>query len=125
MPRWTSFELAAFEARRQAAATRGNGRRSNPTTLQSEAALHDAVAAECARRGWLVFHGSAAHRTHRTLGEPDLTILCDEGRLLLVELKTGTGKLSVDQQGVIAWAAKLGHAIHVVRSLEGFSELIT
>jgi hypothetical protein len=89
-----------------------------------EAELHEAVYAECRRRGWIAFHGSMAARTHRTLGEPDFVILADSGRVLLIECKTKTGKLSPEQAAMIAHAAKLGHRIHVVRSVKEFLEVV-
>jgi hypothetical protein len=58
--------------------------------------------------------------THRTLGEPDFVVLADRGRLLLIECKASAGKLTPEQAGMAAWAAKLGHTIHVARSLSDF-----
>jgi hypothetical protein len=88
--------------------------------VEREKLLHQQIADECARRGWIVLHGSMAHRTHRTLGEPDFLILCHCGRLLLVEAKTRQGKLRPEQAGFHHWAAKLGHTVHVCRSLADF-----
>jgi hypothetical protein len=65
-----------------------------------------------------------AHRTKRTEGEPDFIILAEGGRVLLVECKTATGKLSPEQQAVAAWAAKLGHSIKIVRSMDEFRECL-
>ncbi|HYG22741.1 MAG TPA: VRR-NUC domain-containing protein [Verrucomicrobiae bacterium] len=88
--------------------------------IKREAELHEQIFCECRRRGWVVFHGAMSERTHRTAGEPDFIILCDSGRVLLIECKTATGKLSPDQLAIKAWAAKLGHTVHVVRSIEEF-----
>jgi hypothetical protein len=93
--------------------------------VKREADLHAQIFDECRRRGWIAFHGSMAERTHRTAGEPDFQILCDGGKLLLIECKTRTGKLSIEQQAIIAHAAKLGHTIHVVRSFSEFLDLTT
>lgn len=84
--------------------------------VEQESQLHQEILADCKARGWLAFHGSMAHRTARTIGEPDFIVCADNGQVIFVECKTKTGKLSVEQQGVIAWAAKLGHTVHVVRS---------
>lgn len=89
-----------------------------------ERKLHDDIAAECKRRGWLAFHGSMAHRTKRTVGEPDFVILANGGRLYLVEAKTRTGKLRTEQLAVAAWCRKLGHTFHIVRSIEEFKDII-
>lgn len=86
--------------------------------------LHDAIIQECKNRGWICFHGSMAHRAHRTLGEPDFQILGNSGKFWLIEAKTQAGKLSVEQQGMVKWCEILGHKMHVVRSFEEFIETI-
>ena len=94
----------------------GNGR--------TERDLHEEIFDECRRRGWIALHGSMAERTCRTLGEPDFIILADGGRVLFVECKTRTGKLSPAQAALKFHAEKLGHTIYVVRSLEEFQKLL-
>jgi hypothetical protein len=89
-----------------------------------EADLHETIMDECRTMGWIVLHGSMAGRTGRTLGEPDFVILAREGRVLLIECKTRTGKLSPAQQALKFHAETLGHTVHVVRSLREFHELL-
>ena len=89
-----------------------------------EADLHEAVFDECRRRSWIALHGSMAERTCRTLGEPDFVILAEGGRVLLVECKSRTGKLSPAQAALKHHAWKLGHPVQVVRSMEEFIELL-
>ena len=89
-----------------------------------EAELHEEIFDECRRRGWIALHGSMAERTCRTLGEPDFVILAGAGRVLFVECKTRTGKLSPAQAALKHHAEKLGHTIHVVRSLDDFLNLL-
>ena len=89
-----------------------------------EASLHEEIFDECRARGWIALHGSMAERTCRTLGEPDFTILAEAGRVLFVECKTRTGKLSPAQAALKFHAEKLGHTIHVVRSLEEFRQIL-
>ncbi len=96
----------------------------NSPSVNRESDLHADIFNECRRRGWIAFHGSMSERTHRNAGEPDFIILTDDKRALLVECKTKTGKLSIAQQGMVAHAAKLGHTIHVVRSMEDFLKLL-
>lgn len=118
---------------------------------REESKLHAEILAECKRRGWLVFHGSMAHRSRRTVGEPDFVILhgvqatccacggqvigmgCSEcnapdvdycPRVTFIEVKTRTGKLSAAQAAVHAHAEKLGHRIRIVRSFEQFLEVV-
>lgn len=86
-----------------------------------EASLHEEIFDECRRRGWIALHGSMAERTCRTLGEPDFVILAEGGRVLFVECKSRSGKLSPAQAALKFHAEKLGHAVHVVRSMEEFS----
>lgn len=89
-----------------------------------ESDLHEAIFDECRRRRWIILHGSMAERTHRTLGEPDFVILADGGRVLFVECKSRSGKLSQAQAALKFHAEKLGHAVHVVRSMEDFLKLL-
>ena len=92
--------------------------------VQRESDLHEAVFDECRRRGWIALHGSMAERTCRTLGEPDFVILAAGGRVLFVECKSRTGKLSPAQTALKHHAERLGHTVHVVRSLEEFLKLL-
>ena len=92
--------------------------------IRSERDLHEQVFDECRRRGWIALHGSMAERTCRTLGEPDFVILADGGRVLFVECKSRSGKLSPAQSALKFHAEKLGHTIHVVRSLGEFLKLL-
>lgn len=118
---WTLADVAAHNAR----VAQGNQGRPSYNLAEvdqqlREKELHGAILDECHRRGWICLHGSMAHRTRRTLGEPDMVILADGGALILVEAKTRAGKLTADQLAMQHWAKKLGHTIHVVRSLDGF-----
>jgi hypothetical protein len=90
---------------------------------QSEAQLQNAIAQHCANCGWIAFRGAMTHRTYRTIGEPDFTILLPDGKFLLVECKSKTGKLSIEQSGMALWATQLRHKIHVVRSFDEFTKL--
>ena len=98
----------------------GTGSRRQETGVSREADLHEAIFDECRRRGWIALHGSMAERTCRTLGEPDFVILAEGGRVLFVECKSRTGKLSPAQAALKHHAGKLGHTVQVVRSMEEF-----
>jgi hypothetical protein len=91
--------------------------------VSREASLHEEIYDECRRRGWIALHGSMAERTCRTLGEPDFVILADGGRVRFVECKSRTGKLSPAQAALKHHAERLGHTVHVVRSLEEFLQI--
>ena len=94
------------------------------TGVTSEASLHDQIFDHCRQRVWIALHGSMAERSHRTLGEPDFTILADRGRVLFVECKSRTGKLSPAQAALKLHAETLGHTIHLVRSYDEFLTLL-
>jgi hypothetical protein len=64
-----------------------------------------------------------ANRTYRTKGEPDFTILAHGAQVRFVECKRKNGKLTKEQQAFIVHAARNGHVVHVVRSLEEFAQL--
>ena len=64
-----------------------------------------------------------AERTCRTLGEPDFVILAAGGRVFFVECKSRNGKLSPAQAALKHHAEKLGHTVHVVRSMAEFLQL--
>lgn len=89
-----------------------------------ESDLHDEIIDECKRRNWIYFHGSMAHRTHRTLNEPDFIILADRGRTFYFEAKREGVKLPPGQLGLKMWAEKLGHPIHTIRSFEAFLRIV-
>ena len=128
--KWTEADVAAFNARYPKVRVGENricgidedgmlGRVNQP-----ESVLHDQVWTECRRRGWIALHGAMSEATHRTLGEPDFTILADSGRVFFIECKTAKGKLSGHQLALKAWAAKLGHTVHVVRSMAEFLQIV-
>lgn len=116
----TEYEAILARQRHQRAA---DGLAAAEAGCDNERDLHDRILAECRRRQWIVFHGSMGIATHRTPGEPDFIILAP-GRVLLIECKTRTGKLTPEQEGLIRWAARLGHHIHVIRSFDQFLQLI-
>lgn len=124
---WTPAQVASFNARNDRATERTIDAPQCPDG--DEYKLHEFIIAECKRRGWIVFHGSMAHQTFRTKGEPDFVILAGETdaawpRTFLIECKTKSTKLSSDQQAIHHWAKTLGHVIHVVRSEQEFLDVI-
>lgn len=98
---------------------------SNPNAVVHEADLHNDIIEECKRRQWIVFHGSMAHRAMRTPGEPDFVILAEYKKVYLIECKSKTGKLTTEQLGIAMWSERLGHKVHVVRSMAEFLTVIS
>ena len=122
MPRMTQADVDAYQMRQSV--------RKSPDVGAGEAfdgpedALHAKIEKELLNRRWLYFHGSMAHRTKRTAGEPDFQIFGSKGRFWLIECKSRTGKRSAAQLGVALLAEMNGHCVHVVRSYADFLKLI-
>lgn len=91
---------------------------------QKESELKAKCMDYCKQRGWLVFTGSTAHKAKRTPGEPDMTVLTDEGRVFWVELKVMGRKQEPDQLAVECHMNKLKHCYHLVRSLDEFRQAV-
>jgi hypothetical protein len=89
-----------------------------------EKEIHEFILDFCKGRRWIALHGSMAHKTHRTPGEPDFVILSEGGEVTLIECKSGKGKLSDEQRNMGYWAELLGHKIHVVRSIENAANVL-
>ena len=93
--------------------------------VDREKDLHADILEHCKLKRWVVFHGSMAHRAMRTpLGEPDFCIAMPAGRVIWIEAKTKSGKLSQDQVVVHHCLKGLGHAVVVVRSMAEFLEAV-
>jgi hypothetical protein len=99
-----------------------------PDSIERESDLQSAIVEDARERGWLVFWGSMAHKSRRTPGEPDLTILASikrettmsiryEPTVFFIECKRKNGKRSPAQMQIEAHARKLGHTIHLVKAL--------
>lgn len=117
----STAEVQAYMAK-QFALQRKDATTAGPP-VEDESLLHNQIICECKRRGWIYFHGSMAVATARTESEPDFQILAEGGRYFLIECKSKTGKLTSGQLGMKAWASKLSHTIHVIRSMEEFYEI--
>jgi hypothetical protein len=120
MANWSNIDLQNFYARRAQKLPELPPPKSN----HRERDLHEAILAACRLRGWICLHGAMIHRTFRPEGEWDFTILGDRARTFFIEAKSRDGKLTQEQAGLQRWAAKLGHTIHVVRSMKEFYQLI-
>lgn len=123
--------ISAFQYQEMLARTQSQRRRpvvggewSGVEDYDKEGDLHNDIIKYCKERGWLYFHGSMAHKTFRTRGEPDFHVWADGGRKFAFECKSRGGKLSTAQLGVIALAKQLGHTVHAIGSIEEFRELV-
>jgi len=120
MPRMTADQVAAHQAK--FAPKTDKPKPDGPTVPEKE--IHRLILLECHRRGFIALHGSMAHRTFRNVGEPDICVLMSGGRVLWVEAKTRSGRISEEQEAFARRAALLGHTVHVVRSFEEFLQLL-
>lgn len=120
MPRLTEQQYRDYLVRMHGAKKVLHQSPSANTKTECEADLHDQIIGECKRLGWLWVHARMDRASHLTIGAPDFIILADNGRVLLVECKRRNGKSSPEQIAFHAWAAKLGHTVFVVRSIEEF-----
>lgn len=114
--RFTTAEYQAYLARtapKQVTAKEG---------VEREADLHDDIRAECRRRGWIAIHSRMDKPTTSAIGDPDFVILAENGKTYLVEAKSRTGKLRPEQLALRVWAHRLGHTIHLVRSMQDFHD---
>ena len=94
------------------------------TAVNDEGQLHNEIWDYCRSKGWIPLHGSMAARTHRTEGEWDFTIVADNSRTFFIECKKKGGKVTTEQAGLIMQAARLGHTVYVVYSMEDFLQVI-
>ena len=90
---------------------------------EEESKLQADIIDYCTRKDWMVFYGSMAHRTKRPPGEPDFWIVTDS-KIVMVEAKSKTGDRSPAQRKVAAHAKRLGHTVHLVRSMSEFEAVI-
>jgi len=91
--------------------------------VERESDLHDDILRVCRERGWICFHGSMAHRSRRTLGEPDVHCLLPNGVIIFVECKRKKSKLSLEQAAIMTAMKRLGHTLHVVQDLTDFMQI--
>ena len=75
-------------------------------------------------RPCLSFHQSKAAKRMLPPGWPDVTIIMPNAKVLYLELKSASGRLSDEQKQLKLQFMALGHTIHEVRSYKKFLEVI-
>lgn len=119
-PRMTESEFHAYQARQfhhhESAKT--------DNAVDKESDLHEAILADCRRRGWHAIHSRMDLPTTTGVGDPDFVILADLGKVYLVECKSKNGKLTTAQLALQTQAEVLGHTIHVVRSIQEYHDIL-
>ena len=117
--RMTALEYAAYLHRQQ------NSEETQSTEgVDRESDLHDAIIADCRRRGWIVIHSRMDRATTTAKGVPDFLIFADRARVFLFEAKRQNGKLTPEQQGFAMAADMLGFTVHVVRSFSEYWKIV-
>ena len=117
--RMTALEYAAYLHRQQ------NSEETQSTEgVDRESDLHDAIIADCRRRGWIVIHSRMDRATTTAKGVPDFLIFADRARVFLFEAKRKNGKLTPEQQGFAMMADMLGFTVHVVRSFPEYWKIV-
>ena len=93
-------------------------------TPPTEKSVHEAILAECGRRGWYVLHARMDMRSTIAVGAPDFVILAGDGRTICVEVKRPGGKLRLEQAAARHQILGLGHEHWVVHSMAEFLEAV-
>lgn len=87
---------------------------------EREADLQAEIEAECRRRGWMPFRQRMDRAATMPVGFPDFVIMANDGRVIWIEAKAGKRKPSLEQRAMHAVAARLGHTVHVIRTMQEF-----
>lgn len=90
--------------------------------VSQEMDLHDGIMRHCDQQWprWKYIRHRPDRPSGIQLGAQDFTCFLPDGRVLCIECKSKTGKLSDDQLIWRAEMAQLGHTVHEVRSMEHF-----
>ena len=76
----------------------------------------------CKEYGYPVFHDYS--KKVNEAGWPDLFIFLENGRMCLIELKSGNKKLRKEQQDLKRHLLYMGHRVYIVRSYVKFLEVV-
>ncbi len=87
-----------------------------------EGSLQAKVIAYCKEKGWPIFHDRS--RGKNEPGWPDNFIFLKNGRILLIELKSSSGKLRKKQTELRLVMGWLGYKIHVAKSFKAVLAII-
>jgi hypothetical protein len=90
--------------------------------IEKEIGLHEKIMRHCETEfpRWKYIHARTDQRSTIAVGVADFTIFLPGGKVVCLEVKSATGKLSEAQ---LAWSKEmemLGHTVHVVRTMEDF-----
>ena len=119
--RWTHDELTAY---RQKRTTLNEVDKTDASESEdSESRLQRRIIEYCESNGYYVFHDYS--RAVNKPGHPDLIIAMPEGRIVWIELKSKTGRMTDDQTRVYLQLKAMRHeAYRNVRSFKQFIAII-
>jgi len=120
MPNISQLDYSLYIARQSA---KSKTIKSSATPDMPEWKLHQEILDECRRRGWIAIHARMDKPTTTPLGTPDFVVIADGGRVLLIEAKSKTGKFTMPQMALRAVLNKLGHELHIIRSVIEFYQI--
>lgn len=73
---------------------------------------------------WGIIAARTDKRSTIAEGVHDLTVFANGGRVFTLELKSKTGKPSLEQVGWAKRMEMLGHKVHIIRSMSEFLEIV-
>lgn len=82
-----------------------------------EAELHNQIELDIRARRWLYIHSRTDRATTTAKGVPDFVVFSGGGKVLFIEVKTKTGKLSPEQRAWQYCSEALDYQFHIVRSM--------
>lgn len=91
-----------------------------------ESKLRDDIDQYCKNQWphWVLIVARTDKRSTIAGGAHDITLFADRGRVFCFELKSRTGKLTIDQIGWSKRMELLGHKVKVIRSMSEFLEAV-
>lgn len=100
--------------------------------MNQETAIQNAVQVELSKMGCIpvrlqsgLFYTAQGIPVHIGInGIPDLMILCPNGQVVFMEMKTATGRLREDQKRFIDRLHDMGFRAEVVRSVEQAADIV-
>ena len=93
---------------------------------EDELILHDEIMAHCNAQWprWMFIRARSDQPSTIAAGVQDFTIFLPGGRVLCIECKSRTGKLSEEQRNWHHEMGRVGHHVQVVRSMEDFLAVV-
>ena len=125
--RWTEEQYEEYlfrlnEAKKTPKKTETDGIDEFPPDEGLENDLQSKVIAHCKKNGWPCFHDRSFKKNEP--GWPDNFIFLENGKVLLIELKSSSGTLRKEQIALRLVMGWLGHEIHVAKSFKAVLAII-